>query len=58
MTDNEKLKLISDMICDFWQYSDSSKETSGALTMLDVISSVIEFKTENASEADQPSGNA
>lgn len=58
MTDSEKLRLINDMICDFWKYSDSPEGTSGAITMLDAISSVIEFKTENASEANEPSGNA
>lgn len=58
MTDKEKLKLIDGMICDFWQYNDSTEGANGALTMLDVITSVIEFETENASEVDEPSDNA
>lgn len=46
MNDTEKLKLISKMIADFWEFHDESKYAIGAEVFVTAIYSVVEFDGE------------
>ena len=43
MTDKEKLRLIAQMISDFWEFHPDEKLTIGAETFVTAIYTVVEF---------------
>ena len=44
MTDTEKVKLISQMISDFWDFNEKEHMENGAVAMVTAIYSVAEFE--------------
>ena len=44
MTDSEKIKLISRMITDFWEFNSEEDVHNGAVAMVTAINSVVEFE--------------
>lgn len=47
MSDSEKIKLINQMIADFWEFHEGETITKGAETFVTAIYSVLEFDGTN-----------
>ena len=47
MSDSEKIKLIDEMIADFWEYNTDEQRKAGAEAFVSVIATVINFGKEN-----------
>lgn len=47
MTDADKLKLIKEMIDDFWGFNEAEDMRNGAVTMVTAISTVIDFQEDS-----------
>ena len=44
MTDREKLKLIDNVIADFWEFLDENDQRNGSMVLISAIASIVEFK--------------
>lgn len=44
MTDSEKLKLISRLITDFWEFNEKEQMEKGAVAMVTAICSIVDFE--------------
>ena len=50
MTDTEKVKLISRIISDFWEFNDQEEAKNNAAAMVTAIGSVVDFGEDNHAE--------
>ena len=52
MTDSEKIKLIDNMIADFWEFNTEQQRKDGAEAIITAIASVIDFRKEDELNAE------
>ena len=51
MTDSEKIKLIDNMIADFWEFNTEQQRKDGAEVLIAAIATVIDFRKEDGKDA-------